>query len=148
MFDDNCSLHTAAAIYNLLNKAHLTPYDVSNRTGFMEGPVHGAPSIAEMFRQLAISDGTYTRFDSLDQAEALMNMRAVGTPFGFGYAPTAGGTGHIIVAIKSLGTILYRDYQIHERQGPYAPTGIPRASIPNVGYAYFVFRPGIVLPGS
>lgn len=146
MFDDNCSLHTVAAVYNILNNAQLTPTDVSNRTGFMEGPGHEVSSIAEMFRQLRISDGTYTRFDSIDQAEALMNMRAVGTPFGFGYLPTAGGMGHIIVAIKSLGTIVYRDYQIHERQGPYFPIELARASIPNAGYAYYVFRPGIVLP--
>lgn len=146
MFDDNCSLHTAAAIYNLLNPHHarITIRDVSRITGFMEGPGHNETAIGDMFHTLGISDGTYTWFDSLQGAIALMSMRKIGTPFGFGYTPTIPGMGHIVVAIRSLGGIIFHDYQIHERQGPYVPIEISISSIPQVGYRYIVFRPGVV----
>ena len=58
MFDDNCSLHTAAAISNILFKTKYTVDDIQNKTGFMVGSAHGVNSIAEMFRELNISDGT------------------------------------------------------------------------------------------
>jgi hypothetical protein len=143
MYDDNCSLHTAAALYNYKNRSRISADQVSTMTGYLNGPAHSPQSVAEMLEILGISDGTYSRFESLRQAEAFISLFQIGTMFGFGYSPTSGGVGHIMIALRGLTCVEYRDYQRYERGTGQAGIAVRSSSFPQSS-RFFVYRPGFV----
>lgn len=144
MFDDNCTLHTAAAICNHVHRTQLNVSLVSHYTGLMEGPAHGLQNIASMFQSLNIGDGTYAAGTNAVEMEAALMTYPTGTMFGVACAPLDGSTGHMIAALRGLGRIEYRDYQIRERQGPYVPIG---TDLP-ANCLYHVFKPSMAARGA
>ncbi|WP_017812960.1 hypothetical protein [Paenibacillus shenyangensis] len=122
--DQNCTLCTIAG----LHIPTLTPYQVFEQTGYMDGPPHDSEAISAMLVTMKMSDGSYERFATLEEAERAMLQFGDNQKFCVGYASDQ-DVGHMVAAQKAMGGMYYYDFQNS------TPAQLPTST----GYKFYVW---------
>ncbi|MEH2046031.1 hypothetical protein [Nostoc sp.] len=114
--DADCALHTIGYY------AGLSPSEVADRTGVMEGPAHDEDTITGMLTRLHLGNGVHPHFRSRQEVYNYMLGQNGNAAYVLGWVPQ-NGVGHVINARRYNSNLTFMDCQnLNNNQPPDDPS--------------------------